>query len=647
MAAETATFRFGDDMPKPVLAWLPEARDFAARIKRLEADETSDWAELVSLANLRLDFLRTGRLDAILRRDFPEAPPSGLPTRPVRLAILGSSTTVHLPAPIRIAALRRNIHVTIHEGEYGQYQQELADVDTELHRFRPDVVLLAFDARHLTAGLDAMADAAGAEAALDAARDRMRRCWTLARETLGATVIQQTVLPVLPPLLGSNEQRLCGSPARLIARLNAALRADADAAGVHLLAIDEAAGQHGVAEWHDPVLWHRAKQEVSPVAGPVYGDLVGRLLAALQGRSGKCLVLDLDNTLWGGVIGDDGLEGIVIGQGSALGEAFLAVQHYAKSLAQRGVILAVCSKNDEANARLAFEKHPEMLLRRSDISCFVANWDDKATNLRRIARELNIGIDSLVFLDDNPFERNLVRGELPEVAVPEIPDDDPALMPGILAAGGYFESVSITDEDRARTAQYAANTERAAAMDASATDLPGYLRSLEMKLVWRRFDRIGLGRIVQLVNKTNQFNLTTRRRTEEQVLAVMADPKSFGLQIRLVDRFGDNGIIAIVIGHVDAAWECRIDTWLMSCRVLGRGVEEATLALLADQARALDGVALVGEYLPTAKNAMVSGHYEKLGFTRSAELADGGHLARLALDGFAAGESFMTIVEGE
>ena len=634
-------------MPKPVLVWLPEARDFAVRIKQLEAEPNSGWAELVSLAKLRLDFLRTGRLDAILRRDFPLAPPPGLPTRPVRLAILGSSTTVHLPAPIRIAALRRNIHVTIHEGEYGQYLQELADVDSELHRFRPDVVLLAFDARHVTAGLDAMADGPAADAALDALRDRIRQCWTLARETLGAVVIQQTVLPVLPPLLGSNEQRLAGSPSRLIARLNAALRTDADAAGVHLLAIDEVAANDGIAEWHDPVLWHRAKQEVSPVAGPVYGDLVGRLLAALQGRSAKCLVLDLDNTLWGGVIGDDGLEGIAIGQGSALGEAFLSVQHYAKSLAQRGVILAVCSKNDEANALSAFEKHPEMLLRRSDISCFVANWDDKATNLRRIARELNIGIDSLVFLDDNPFERNLVRAELPEVGVPEIPDDDPALMPGILAAGGYFESVSITDEDRARTLQYAANTERAAAMGASATDLPGYLRSLEMKLIWRRFDRIGLGRIVQLINKTNQFNLTTQRKTEEQVLAIMADPRSFGLQIRLVDRFGDNGIIAIVIGRVDEAWECHIDTWLMSCRVLGRGVEEATLALLAEQARALDGVALVGHYLPTAKNGMVSGHYEKLGFVRSADLADGGHLARLKLDGFVGRESFMTIVEGE
>ena len=190
--------------------------------------------------------------------------------------------------------------------------------------------------------------------------------------------------------------------------------------------------------------------------------MVARIVAALQGRSAKCLVLDLDNTLWGGVIGDDGLEGITLGQGSALGEAFLSVQDYARNLARRGIILAVNSKNDEKNAFEAFDRHPEMLLKRSEISCFVANWDDKASNLRRIANELNIGTDSLVFLDDNPFERNLVRAALPETQVPEIPEDDPAMMAQILADAGYFEALALTDEDLARTSQYRANHERRA-----------------------------------------------------------------------------------------------------------------------------------------------------------------------------------------
>lgn len=631
-------------MPKPSLAWLPEPTDFVPRIKTLEAAGTVAWADLVALATYRLDFLKTDRLDRLLHRHFADAAPPGLATRPVRLAVLGSSTTVHLLAPIRVAALRRNIWLTLHEGEYGQYQQELADVDAELHRFRPDIVLLSFDSRHVTAGLDVAADQEGADAAPQDVLSRMRRCWSLAR-TLGATVIQQTVMPTLPALMGSNEQRLPGSPLGLIARLNAALRPAADEAGVHLLALDEASARDGIAEWHDAVLWHRAKQDITPVAAPVYGDVVARLVAALQGRSSKCLVLDLDNTLWGGVIGDDGLEGIAIGQGSALGEAFLSVQAYAKSLAKRGVILAVCSKNDEANALSAFESHPEMLLKRSDISAFFANWDDKATNLRRIAADLNIGLDSLVFLDDNPFERNLVRTELPEVGVPEIPGDDPALMARVLADAGYFESLSITDEDRARTVQYQANRERAA-LESSATDMPAYLRSLDMQLVWRRFDRIGLGRIVQLINKTNQFNLTTRRRTEDQVAALMADPNAFGLQLRLLDRFGDNGIIAIVIGQVDAARDCRIDTWLMSCRVLGRGVEEATLALIARTAAATGAETLVGEYIPTARNGMVSGHYARLGFSVHAAQAHGGHLARLPLHDFVPADSYMAVTEG-
>ena len=629
-------------MPKPVLAWLADAGDFNLRLKSLTA--SAGWTELVALANLRLDFLRTDRLDAVLRERFPQ-PPAGLPTQPVRLAILGSSTTAHLAAPIRVAALRRNIHLTVHECEYGQYFHELAEISSDLHRFRPEIVLLALDARHVTAGLDPAADAARSQAILDDIRRHLAACWRLAREAFGASVIQQTILPALPKLLGSNEHRLPGSPARMIARLNAALRDDADAASVHLLAVDEAAARDGLLEWHDPVLWHRAKQEISPVAAPCYGDLVGRLLAALQGRAAKCLVLDLDNTLWGGVIGDDGLEGIVIGQGSALGEAHLAVQSYARALARRGVILAVCSKNDEAVAITPFERHPEMLLRPGDISCFVANWDDKAANLRRIAARLNIGLDSLVLLDDNPFERNLVRVALPEVAVPEIPDDDPAMMPPLLAAAGYFESVAITEEDRARTGQYAARHNRAA-LESSATDLPAYLRSLEMKLIWRRFDRLALDRIVQLINKTNQFNLTTRRTTEEQVLAIISDPAAFGLQLRLLDRFGDNGLIAVVIGRLDGpGGVCRIDTWLMSCRVLGRGVEEATLAVVAQQARALGATALLGEYRPTAKNAMVADHYRRLGFIRVSESADGGHLARLALDYAIAQGSAITILE--
>jgi FkbH-like protein len=308
------------------------------------------------------------------------------------------------------------------------------------------------------------------------------------------------------------------------------------------------------------------------------------------------------------------------------------------------VILAVCSKNDEANALEPFEKHPEMVLRRADIASFVANWSDKASNIRAIAEELNIGVDSLVFIDDNPFERNLVRQELPMVAVPEV-SDDPTYYPRALADAGYFEGLSVTVEDRERTSQYQGNKARDA-LKASATDLPSYLRGLEMQLVWKRFDRLGLQRIVQLINKSNQFNLTTKRYTEQDVLAVTSDSQAFGLQLRLLDRFGDNGVIAIIVGRMLENQDLYIDTWLMSCRVLGRQVEPTTLNLIAQEALKLGACRLVGEYIPTKKNGMVKDHYAKLGFTVMGRCEAGGNHNVLDLAGFKPNDTFIHLAEG-
>jgi FkbH-like protein len=443
--------------------------------------------------------------------------------------------------------------------------------------------------------------------------------------------------------MGSNEHRLPGSRAGFVRRLNAWLSEQSDAQGVELVALDARAAADGLGAWHDPALWHRSKQEISPAAAPVYGELVVRVLAALQGRSRKCLVLDLDNTIWGGVVGDDGVDGLVLGQGSALGEAFTAVQAYAKDLAARGVILAVCSKNDEANALEAFDRHPEMVLKRGDIACFAVNWSDKASNLRTIAAELNIGLDSLVFLDDNPAERELIRRELPMVAVPEV-GEDPALYPRTIADAGYFESTGVTGDDRERNRNYRDNRLRDVAR-AQATDMPSYLKGLEMRMLWRPFDRLGLTRIVQLINKTNQFNLTTRRYTEKQVSDLMADPNALALQIRLIDTFGDNGVVAIVIGRL-AGDALEIDTWLMSCRVLGRRVEAAMLNLIAEQALKIGAARLVGEYRPSAKNGIVRDHYRKLGFVETGADADGHTKSVRDLSDFAPLESFIVIEEG-
>ena len=635
---------YGGLLDVTALYWLPDLPDWRSRLRGIPADPAAAWAAGVALANTRLDFIRTNALDTTLRQVLGDAVPAVAIGKPVRLAILGSCTFGHLHGGLRVAALRRGMHAAIHENEYGQYWQELADPGSPLHAFRPNVVLLALDAHHLTAGVSASLSAAAAAAALQETLARIGACWRMIRTAFGCQIIQQMPLPVHPTLLGNNEARLPGSRAAFIAALAGELGRMAAAEGVDVLALDARAVRDGLSAWHDPALWHRAKQEISPAAAPLYGDLVMRLIAAQQGRSAKCLVLDLDNTLWGGVVGDDGLEGLVLGQGSALGEAYVGFQDHVRELARRGIILAVCSKNDEANALEPFDRHPEMLLRRSDIASFVANWSDKAANIRAIAEELNIGLDALVFVDDNPFERALVRQELPMVAVPEV-SDDPTLFAQTLADAGYFEGITVTEDDRARGAQYQGNRAREA-LRASATDLPSWLRGLEMQLLWRRFDPIGLARTVQLINKTNQFNLTTRRYTEADVLAIMHDPRAFGLQLRLLDRFGDNGIIAILIGRMVNATDLLIDTWLMSCRVLGRQVEPTSLNLIAGQAQALGARRLIGEYRPTAKNGMVREHYDRLGFTPATDTAEGHRRYVLDLSLYTPAETFIVVKEG-
>ncbi|HEY6430782.1 MAG TPA: HAD-IIIC family phosphatase [Acetobacteraceae bacterium] len=612
-------------------------------MRTLPGDPAAAWRIAGALAQYDLSFTLTNALDQAIRRAVGVMPP-GLTTRPVRLALLGSATMSHLVSAIRVAGVRRGLWIDIYENEFGQYLQELSAPRSPLHDFQPSAILLALDAYHLSAACTASLDAQGSEAALAEATDRIRHVWRLARDAFNCPIIHQTALPAYPPLLGSNEHRLPGSKSAFTARLNAALRPIADEAGVHLLALDIRASRDGLAAWHNPTYWHHAKQEIAPAAAPAYGELVARLLGALQGRSAKCLVLDLDNTLWGGVVGDDGVDGIIVGQGTASGEAYVAFQDYCRELSRRGVILAICSKNDEANALEPFDSHPDMLLRRSDIACFVANWSDKAANIRQIAEELNIGLDALVFIDDNPFERNLIRRELPMVAVPEVTEDPVSFIEAI-AAGGFFEALSVTEEDRERTAQYHGNRAREV-LRGSSTDLDSYLRGLEMQLVWRRFDNVGLARIVQLINKSNQFNLTTRRYTEQGVLAVMDDPTTFGLQLRLLDRFGDNGVIAIIVGRLQQNHDLLIDTWLMSCRVLGRQVEPTTLNLVAAEAQRLGARNLIGEYIPTRKNAMVKDHYAKLGFAATETFPGGGSRALLSLAAFTPISTFIHVTEG-
>ncbi|WP_312169330.1 HAD-IIIC family phosphatase [Stutzerimonas kunmingensis] len=596
------------------LHWLPAHPDLSAAIsqaKRID-DPLQRLHQAARLATFQRDFTLTARLDKLAATGVEQHAAAAQLT-PLRLALLSSHTVDHLLPAIRVAGLQRRLALSLHVAPYGMYRQALLADDPELNAFAPQLVLLALDAHDAPLQLPLQAGQAEVDAAVAERVDELRLLWRRARERYAAQVVQQTLVPVAPPLFGSYEALVPASPRAVIERLNAAIRAAAREDGVLLLdlAWHAAAYGDGLAE---PVRWHQAKQLVSPTLAPLYGEHLARIAAATAGLSRKCLVLDLDNTLWGGVIGDDGIDGIQLGQGSPSGEAFLAFQRYAAQLARRGVILAVCSKNDLYVAEAAFA-HPEMALKRCDIAAFVANWEDKAGNLRRIASMLDIGLDSLVFVDDNPAERDIVRRELPEVAVPELPDDV-ADYPARIAAAGYFEAVSFTSDDAERGRSYALNAERKAALN-QATDMEGYLRGLQMLLRVSRIGAAELSRATQLINKTNQFNLTTRRYTEAEVERMASDPQTIALALRLEDKFGDNGLISVVLARPDAAIEADellIDSWLMSCRVLGREVEMAVLEVLADAAAAAGWDALVGEYLPTERNGMVAEHYPRLGF---------------------------------
>ena len=369
----------------------------------------------------------------------------------------------------------------------------------------------------------------------------------------------------------------------------------------------------------------------APSCIPLYCARLVQLVAAMIGKSRRVLVLDLDNTLWGGTIGDDGMEGIVLGHGSARGEAYLAIQRMARHYRARGVILCIASKNFEEIARDAFRRHPEMVLKEDDIALFQINWSDKASNLKALAEALDLGLDAVVFIDDNQRERKQVRDVLPLVAVPELPQDPSAWVP-IIQGAAYFEQVSFSAEDKARTAYYQSNARRNVQAQAIG-DQRKFLESLQMQMRVAPFDSLARARIWQLIAKSNQFNLTTRRYSPGEVAGFETAPEVETLQIRLEDLFGDNGMISVIICRKHAVyWD--IDTWIMSCRVLGRGVEQAALAILVEGARAAGARELRGTYIPTAKNALVRDHYDKLGFRKTSETELGVTTWSLQLDDF-------------
>ena len=612
------------------LQWLPRVpQEFSARLKALANSDGPLGREVQTLALYALDLNQLTKLAKAIDKLRSDSRTLA-PLTPFRLAVL-SNSTIDLIVPALVAsAARHGIVLEVIQPSYDQVAQEALTPDSKVNSSKPDAVLFALDYRALPLKLslgDAEASAAtvqGALGYLQALRNGIKAC-------SNAMCIFQTFAPPVETLFGSLDRALPGTLRNLLDSINRELAACVSGSGDVLLDVAGVAETVGLADWHNTQLWNMAKFSFSDELIPLYADHVARTIAAIRGKSRKVLILDLDNTIWGGVIGDDGLDGIQVAQGDARGEAHLAVQRLALDLRQRGIVLAVSSKNTDEVAREPFEKHPEMLLKLDHIAIFQANWNDKATNIQTIAEELSLGLDAMVFLDDNPVERGLVRKLLPQVAVPELPEE-PAYYARTLTAAGYFEALAIAKEDLKRADFYQDNAKRAT-LQKQVGGVDAYLASLDMTITFQPFDATGRARIVQLINKSNQYNLTTRRYNELEVAEAENAPEVFTLQVRLADIFGDNGMISVVICRPGESGVWEIDTWLMSCRVLGRKVEQMVLREILDQARAAGIGKLSGTYRPTDRNKLVIDHYAKLGFTKVEEEESGATRWELAVEG--------------
>ena len=594
------------------LSWLPiPPSDFSQKVTA-----TQSYPELRELSKFSLDDNQLRKLAKKLQGLQKFQSPL-TPLTPVSIGIISNATT-KLAVPALIGtALRFGIALNVLEANYNQIAQEAFSAESTFTGQTLSAVLVAMDHRGLPL-LPTPGDRVAAENNVQTSLNYVKSVIESLRTKTGAQIILQNIAPPPEGLSGSYEGRLPGTLSWLISRLNTELDGLV-ADDTFILDIAGLASNIGLVNWHDPTQWNMAKLPFAQSYTPIYADYVCRILAARLGKSRRCLILDLDNTLWGGVIGDDGLEGILIGNGDPTAEAHLNIQRTALELRDRGVVLAVSSKNEDSTARQPFKEHPDMLLRENHIAVFQANWSDKASNIKAIADMLSLGLESMVFLDDNPAERMLVRKELPEVAIPELPKD-PALFARTLIAAGYFEAITFSEEDRKRASFYQDNAKRAQILNQS-SDMDTYLQSLGMEITLTPFDATGRARIAQLISKSNQFNLTTKRYSELDVKEIEENADYFARQIRLKDVLGDNGMISVIICKMNSSvWE--IDTWLMSCRVLGRRVEEAALRDIAEHAKQSGATKLVGVYSPTARNIIVKDHYKKLGFTKTSGEAE-------------------------
>lgn len=528
----------------------------------------------------------------------------------LKVALLGDTATQLLVTAIKGEGVLRGYNIELWEAEYNQVERQIMDPTSDYYQFAPDYTIV-FQSTHKLLEHHSLLPVEKQQSLADDRLDFIR----LLCEQGNGRIIYYNYPEIDDTIFGSYATKVQSSFTYQLSKLNFELM-NLSQQYQNLFVCDLAgiSAKYGRDFMFDSSVYVSTEMILSLDALPIVAARTIDIIAAAQGKFKKCLILDLDNTVWGGVVGDDGWENIQVGHGLGIGKAFTEFQQWVKKLKNRGIIICVCSKNDEDKAKEPFEKNPEMVLKLDDIAVFVANWDNKADNIRAIQGILNIGFDSMVFLDDNPFERNMVRENVPGVTVPELPED-PGDYVEFLYSQNLFETASYSSGDKDRTKQYQVEAKRVSSQK-SFTNEADFLKSLNMVSEVKGFDKFNTPRVAQLSQRSNQFNLRTVRYTDADITAIEESDKYATFSFTLEDKFGDNGLICVVIGEKKDADTLFIDTWFMSCRVLKRGMENFTLNTIVSWAKANGFKKIIGEYLPTLKNGMVELHYPNLGFKK-------------------------------
>lgn len=533
---------------------------------------------------------------------------TGLPS--IKVSLVGDTATQFLATSIRGEGTLRGYNIDMFEADYNQVEQQVMDPTSDLYGHNAKYNIF-FQSTHKLLEKYSLLPASEWG---NLAEERLAFVRTIC-ETVPGKIIYYNYPEIGDGVFGSYENKVPSSFIYQVRKINLGLMELAqEFPNLFICDLSEIQAKYGRDFFFDSSVYVSTEMILSIDALPIIASRTLDIICAIEGKFKKCLILDLDNTIWGGVVGDDGWENIQVGHGLGIGKAFTEFQQWIKKLKNRGIIVCVCSKNDEDKAKEPFEKNPEMVLKLDDIAVFVANWDNKADNIRTIQSILNIGFDSMVFLDDNPFERNMVRENVPGVTVPELPED-PGDYVEYLYSLNLFETASYSSADKDRTKQYQVEAKRVSSAK-TFTNEADFLKSLNMVSEVKGFDKFNTPRVAQLSQRSNQFNLRTVRYTDADIGALANDPDVIDLSFTLEDKFGDNGLIAVIIMKPQDKETLFVDTWFMSCRVLKRGMENFTLNTMVEKAKVAGYKRIVGEYLPTVKNGMVKEHYPNLGFTK-------------------------------